>query len=831
MRVCLIGAINVEESSDPGGHPGATTKPGHELFSSQLRTPVHINGSKAAGLTMGFDTRLVDRRRRGVYKFADRLGRVCTLQHNLGTKHVCGEAARGIRIAIGDEVQCGQVNNHLGALLLKRFVQAYSITYVALDDTYVTRHRQQRLARTTAQVVIHDHMLAACHQTTYQWCPNETASTRHQESARHTTFHHNVAIGNRPIVTRLYDREAKLARKPERSMCGIVGMYRYGHGERGISLHEVMAVRDAMTRRGPDGAGLWQSQDRRTALAHRRLAIIATGPQGAQPMELAPRCDGTDTSLVVTFNGEIYNHGEIRRALERIGHRFSSVSDTEVLLHLYEEYGAHLVDHLRGMYAFAIFDGKKHEMLLAHDPLGIKPLYVADDGDTVRVASQCRALLMSSSVSSMTNDAALAGLLIFGSVPEPLTAWAAIRALPPGFTVTIHRDGTRTLRQFYSLTQEISLAETVPPAASTDDLVRDVLVDSVRAHLISDVPVGVFLSSGIDSSAILGLAAEQLSSLRAYTLGFDEFSGTDADEVPLARFVSQTYGASHTVDFVTQEAFSSSLPVMLADMDQPTFDGLNTWLISRSAANHGLKVALSGLGGDEFFGGYLSFFRVPKLYERLHGAGHLQGLGRLSRRISYPFLRRTWPTRAGTLEYGNTLAHVWLLERCTFAPWEIQQILGPERAEASLLALDIDSILASALTPAPQTAVGVVAALEGGLSMRNQLLRDSDWAGMAHSLEIRVPLVDSLSIRPLAGVLTQASSLAAGKHSLGIAPRPPLPTAVTARPKTGFAVPMAERVVSRSEFDDWKAIRLLAHPRCKWIRRWSYVVANQFRMI
>jgi asparagine synthase (glutamine-hydrolysing) len=183
------------------------------------------------------------------------------------------------------------------------------------------------------------------------------------------------------------------------------------------------------------------------------------------------------------------------------------------------------------------------------------------------------------------------------------------------------------------------------------------------------------------------------------------------------------------------------------------------------------------------------------------------------------------------LEYGSTLADVWFLERCTFAPWEIQQLLGPERAEASLLALDIDSILAAALTPMPATAVGVVAALEGGLSMRNQLLRDSDWAGMAHSLEIRVPLVDSLSLRPLAGVLTQASAFTAGKHSLGVAPRPPLPTAVTSRSKTGFAVPMAERAVGRPEFDDWKAVRLLAHPRCKWDRRWSYVIARQFQMI
>jgi len=174
---------------------------------------------------------------------------------------------------------------------------------------------------------------------------------------------------------------------------------------------------------------------------------------------------------------------------------------------------------------------------------------------------------------------------------------------------------------------------------------------------------------------------------------------------------------------------------------------------------------------------------------------------------------------------------VWLLERCIYAPWEIEQILGPERAEASLRELDIDSILAAALTPMPETAVGVVAALEGGLYMRNQLLRDSDWAGMAHSLEIRVPLVDSLSLRPLLGVLTQARALGGGKQSLGNVPRPPLPKVITSRSKTGFTVPMAEWAVGLPEFDDWRAIPLLAYPRCKWVRRWSYTVAKRFQMI
>jgi asparagine synthase (glutamine-hydrolysing) len=614
-------------------------------------------------------------------------------------------------------------------------------------------------------------------------------------------------------------------------MCGVVGMFRYGHGEHGLDPDEVLAIRDAMTTRGPDGAGAWFSKDRRVALAHRRLAIIGLGAQGAQPMELRPWCSGAGTPLVVTFNGEIYNYRELRRHLEERGHHLRSQTDTEVLLHLYEEYGSEFVDFLRGMYAFALFDGRANTMLLARDPLGIKPLYLADDGDTIRVASQVRALLESPSISNATSDAALAGLLVFGHIPEPLTAWSDISAVPAGSTITVQRDGSSSVRRFFSLSEEITRAEQLPAPESVDELVRDALSDSVSAHMVSDVEVGVFLSSGIDSSAILGLAAEHKQSLHAVTIGFEEFAGSNVDEVPLSRVVADTYGARHSVDIVTRDDFSSWLPTMLSDMDQPSIDGLNSWLVARDAASQGLKVALSGLGGDEFLGGYSTFVTVPTWYHRLRVPASLPGLGRASRRLLTPALRSYKPKAAGMLEYGDSLAHIWLLRRCVHAPWELPSILGQERAAVALAALDIDSILAGAITPEPQTDVGVVAALEGGLYMRNQLLRDADWAGMAHSLEIRVPLVDSVALPVLARALTRVWTPPAGKQSLGRAPKPSLPITVLARSKTGFSVPVAEWAVSRSDFSDWRRISTLVHPRCSWARRWSYVVACQFGML
>jgi asparagine synthase (glutamine-hydrolysing) len=614
-------------------------------------------------------------------------------------------------------------------------------------------------------------------------------------------------------------------------MCGVVGLFRYGHGERGIDPHEVLVIRDAMTRRGPDGAGVWFSKDRRVALAHRRLAIIGLGNQGAQPMELRTRCKGAEGSLVVTFNGEIYNYQELRRHLEERGHYLRSQTDTEVLLHLYEEYGSKFVDLLRGMYAFALFDGISNTMLLARDPLGIKPLYLADDGDTIRVASQAKALLKSPSVPNATSDAALAGLLVFGSIPEPLTAWPGISAVPSGSTITIKRNGGSSHRRFFSLAEEITRAEQIPAPQSVDEVVRAALADSVSAHMVSDVDVGIFLSAGIDSSAILGLAAEHTQSLHAVTIGFKEFAGSKIDEVPLARVVADTYGALHTVDVVNGSDFASWLPTMLSDMDQPSIDGLNSWLVARAAANQGLKVALSGLGGDEFLGGYSSFATVPTWYHRLRAVASLPVLGRASRHLLTPVPSPYRPKAASMLEYGDSLARAWFLRRCVQAPSEIQSILGRERAEAALAALEIDSILVAAISPEPQTDVGVIAALEGGLYMRNQLLRDADWAGMAHSLEIRVPLVDSVALPVLAQALTRVWTPPAGKQVLGRAPRPPVPSEVLARPKAGFAVPMAERVIYQPGCRGWQRIPTLAHPKCSWARRWAYVIACQFGMV
>jgi len=346
-----------------------------------------------------------------------------------------------------------------------------------------------------------------------------------------------------------------------------------------------------MAARGPDGVGEWYSSDERIGLGHRRLTIIDLSERGAQPMASA------DGRLVVTFNGEIYNYRQLRASLERRGYAFRSQTDTEVLLHLYAEKGEAMVGELRGMFAFGLWDAEKGALLLARDPYGIKPLYYADDGWTLRFASQVKALVAGGRVSRAQEPAGWVGFCLFGSVPEPFTTYQEIRALPAGSTLWVDRIGPREAKRYFSIADTYREAEVARLPAEGEDLqvaARDALVDSVRHHLVADVPVGAFLSSGIDSGALVGLMRDVgQQDIQTVTLAFEEFRGTREDEAPLAEEVAARYGTRHTTRFVTEQEFRDDLPRILDAMDQPTIDGINTWFVSKAAHELGLKVAIS----------------------------------------------------------------------------------------------------------------------------------------------------------------------------------------------------------------------------------------------
>ena len=606
-------------------------------------------------------------------------------------------------------------------------------------------------------------------------------------------------------------------------MCGIAGIYAYHYAANAVARDELRCIRDHMAARGPDGVGEWYSQNERVGFGHRRLAIVDLSERGAQPMMSA------DGNLVITFNGEIYNYRQLRALLEAKGYIFRTQTDTEVLLHLYAEKGEAMVTDLRGMFAFGLWDAAKKALLLARDAYGIKPLYYADDGWTFRFASQVKALLAGGKVSRNTEPAGWVGFYLSGSVPEPFTTYQEIRALPAGSTLWVNDIGPRESKQYVSIAEVYCQAEAAGSHLRDEDLhlgVREALLDSVRHHLVADVPVGAFLSSGIDSSALVGLMRDAgQQDIQTVTLTFDEFRGKNEDEAPIAAEVAAQYGTRHTTRVVTEREFRDDLPKILDAMDQPTIDGLNTWFVSKAAHELGLKVAISGLGGDELFGGYPSFRDVPLCVRALAIPGRVPGLGELGRRLLTAVgqaFHLTSPKASGLLKYGGTYSGAYLIRRGLFMPWELEKVLGRDTARIGLLRLRPLLHVESRLRPRPRTNFGKVAVLESSLYMRNQLLRDTDWASMAHSLEVRVPLVDSTLLSRLVR-LTKSKTLS--KQMLGSSPCLPLPAKVLERPKTGFGTPIHTWLQRDTRIQHWRRIPEFAADTCTWSRRWAFEMA------
>jgi asparagine synthase (glutamine-hydrolysing) len=607
-------------------------------------------------------------------------------------------------------------------------------------------------------------------------------------------------------------------------MCGINGIFAYHYAANAIDPDELVRTRDHMATRGPDGKGEWISDDRRVGLGHRRLSIIDLSENGAQPMATA------DGKLLVTFNGEIYNYRALRKRLEAKGRVFRSQSDTEVLLHLYAEKGEEMVHDLRGMFAFAIWDSERKRLFLARDPYGIKPLYYADDGWTLRFASQVKALLAGGKVSHDPEPAGQVGFYLWGSVPEPFTTFRQIRVLPAGCTAIVDRIGIHSPNQYDSIAAVYCDAEMRSDTSKPRDRVAEIraaLLDSVRNHLVADVPVGAFLSAGIDSGAVVGLMRDAgQHDIQTVTLAFEEFRGKADDESPIAKEVAHTYGTRHTTRTVTESEFQADLPRIVEAMDQPSIDGINTWFVSKAAKEMGLKVAVSGLGGDELFGGYPSFHDIPKWTRLMALPSRIPFLGLVVRKaICATGLERLMksPKAAGMVEYGGTHSGAYLLRRGLFMPWELDQVLARETAREGLRRLRPLALVRAEITPRPRSSFAKVAVLESSLYMRNQLLRDTDWASMAHSLEVRVPLVDATLLKASAPLLLWQDNPA--KASLAQSPGTPLPTAVTARAKTGFTTPLVKWLQACTRSQRYADIPSLAAPECHWSRRWAHGLA------
>jgi len=532
-------------------------------------------------------------------------------------------------------------------------------------------------------------------------------------------------------------------------MCSIAGIL--GRGEQEV----VVRMNEAQRHRGPDDQGIVQCED--VVLGNTRLAIIDTSAAGHQPMH------DPETGNWITYNGETYNFKELRREL---GGEWASNTDTEVVLRAYRRWGADAFRRLRGMFALAIWDNQRKRLILARDPLGIKPLYYYAAKDQLIFASELRALLASGLVPRRLSAAGLDSYLANGSVAAPLTIIDGVRQLLPGHYLESV--------EFKEIEFAVPRSDEVPDCR--DEAVarlRAGLEESVRAHLVSDVPLGVFLSGGMDSSALVALMS-RISEQRPKTFSvvFDEATFTEA---PFSRAVAARFQTDHTEITLNEDRLLSILPEALAAIDQPTMDGINTFVVSQAVKNAGITVALSGLGGDELFAGYPSFRRALKLHS----------LSRTARRVlraALSVVRNGSVQRHKFRQLMNsegTPADVYRISRQLFS-----NELGRPRSAAPTI------------TPGwgrhPVDVVNEISRLELSGYMSNTLLRDTDAMSMAHSLEVRVPFVDTRLVDyvlSLPGAWKLNHGTKGPKPLLADALADLLPRDFLARPKMGFTLP------------------------------------------
>ncbi|MCF7995747.1 MAG: asparagine synthase (glutamine-hydrolyzing) [Chromatiaceae bacterium] len=569
-------------------------------------------------------------------------------------------------------------------------------------------------------------------------------------------------------------------------MCGIAGVFLDRSTDKTIAT-----MTRALIHRGPDDEGIEciSVPGGVLGLGHRRLSILDLSAAGHQPMS------DPATGNWVIFNGEIYNYPQLRAELAAAGACFRSQCDTEVILHAYVQWGTGCFERMHGMFAIGLYDRNQQRLILARDPLGIKPLYLAQSSSGLAFASELRALVASGMVERSIDQRALASLLAYGAVQQPLTMYQGVRLLEPGTWMAI--DMGQPARGLAASKPQRYWQFPAPQSGGdyrdACERLHDSLSEAVGSHLMSDVPLGVFLSSGLDSSILATLsAAASWTPIRTFTVGFAEHQAID--EGPIAAETARLLGVEHHPVLLGEAEVLEQTERYLGALDQPTLDGLNTYIIAGAVRAQGIKVALSGLGGDELFGGYPSFSQVPSLVRWLSRAGLVPP--RLRRGImGVAFLRRSRVQRQKALELATTLptvCKIYFRRRRLFSDYE----LGAFGLFQDDLNLD-DAYLPPESTPDLQLvdleSQAAISVLESRFYMGNMLLRDADVFGMAHGLEIRVPLLDR-------NLIDQAYALpGAWRMPRNGKNKPLLADAMVGRlnpqlqglPKRGFSLPQA----------------------------------------
>lgn len=555
-------------------------------------------------------------------------------------------------------------------------------------------------------------------------------------------------------------------------MCGITGLWdRTGTGD----ASAVIAMRDALSHRGPDDAGVETWPEHGVGLGHTRLAILDLSPMGHQPMY------SHDSSLCITYNGEVYNFKEIRRELEQLGYKFRSESDTEVLLQAYQEWGEASACRFRGMFAYAIWDTYRRQMVLFRDRVGIKPLYYYWDGRTFAFASEIKAILALQAVNREPDVGAMSDYLTYLYIPAPKSAYKFIKKLLPGHTLSLpHDQGSPILRRYWRLEPSESGIQNRTDAIHA---VRDELKSAVQAHLVSDVPVGVLLSGGIDSSTVTAVMSDQLSDpVHSFSVGFNSQLH---DETEYAREVAEMFGTSHTEKIVDGDIAEDILDQTVRMYDEPYADSsaIPTHQVSALVRSQGVKVVLSGDGGDEVFGGYARYRtwlnrrlidRTPlSLRRTILRSGMVSDslLGRSIRQARLdPLQRYASYVELFTRDEKSRIISPDVSGQAEDDPyWYFRQHWRP----------DLDSVTR-------------LQYLDFNTYLPDDILTKVDRASMAVALEVRPPLLDHMLIEKVFSIPSRLRWSATNqKGLLKDAARQWLPDSILNRPKRGFSSPIA----------------------------------------
>ncbi len=599
-------------------------------------------------------------------------------------------------------------------------------------------------------------------------------------------------------------------------MCGIAGIVSF---DKKISEDTIYNIKKFLLHRGPDDSGFYISEDKKVCLLNTRLSIIDLSKNAHQPMS------NENGNLWITYNGEIYNFKELKEELLLKGYNFKSNSDTEVLVHLYEEEGVDCVKKVRGIFSFAIWDEKEKKLFIARDRIGAKPVYYYTHKDFLIFSSEIKPIFENFDFIKKLDIKAIEAFLSFGYIPFPYTIFEDLKILEPSSYLVL-KDGKIEIKKYFFLKGDRNLSKNYEELKES---LYNILDESIKMNLVSDVPLGVFLSGGLDSSILVYFARKNNEkSLKTFSIIFNE---KEFDEREFSRIISKKFETEHFEYLTTSFDMKNEIERFLKFMDIPTIDGFNTYFLSKIARENGIKVCLSGIGGDELFGGYPSFFGIPKILKLKNK--------RIFLKILSNFLREDKKDKLNYFISNPCLEAAFFSIRALYPPFKIKRLLKDKKVSFDPL-IYINKIIQDEEF-LKENLINKISLLELKTYMHSQILRDTDNFSMCNSLEVRVPLLDDKLIEFAFSIPPEYKT---GKKILKDIMHDYLPSEIIKRKKKGFFFPiekwikgdlndfLKEGIFDINSFFDKKEIEKLwkefKNGTLHWSRIWAIAILNHY---